>query len=90
MKITLLGGRKLEGRKLGDRRLGDEKFKSTLNVILQLQFSIDYHELWHTTSSLGGRLSKKMFTLSGPWQRAARNDSKVGCQIFWEIPVSFL
>jgi len=51
LKITLLGRRKLEDRKLGDRRLGDEKFKSTLNVILQLQLLIDYHELWHTTSS---------------------------------------
>ena len=35
----------LEGKKLGVR-----KSKSTLNVISQLQFSIDYPELWHTTS----------------------------------------
>ena len=45
------GGQKLEGRKLGDRRLGDGKFKSTLNVILQLQFSINYHELWLTITA---------------------------------------
>ena len=44
----------------------------------------------YMVSSLGGRLSKKKFTLSGPLQRAARNDSKVGCQIFWVIPVTNL
>ena len=28
----------------------DGKLKNTLNVISLLQFEIDYHELWHTTS----------------------------------------
>ena len=35
----------LEGKKLGVR-----KSKSTLNVISQFQFSIEYLELWYATS----------------------------------------
>ena len=41
-------------------------------------------------SSLGGRLSKKRKKLSGPLQRGARNDSEIGCQIFWVVLVSYL
>ena len=42
--IKILGCKKLKVRKLEVR-----KSKSTLNVISQLQFLIDYRELWYTT-----------------------------------------
>ena len=39
----------LESRNL-EQKLESRKSKSTLNVISQLQFSINYSEVWHTTS----------------------------------------
>ena len=39
------------GQKIREQKIRGWKIKNTVNVILQLQVSIDYLELWHTTSS---------------------------------------
>ena len=39
------------GQKIREQKIRRWKIKNTVNVILQHQFSIDYLELWHTTSS---------------------------------------
>ena len=46
MKITLL----CYDKNFSVRKLEARKSKSALNVISQLQFSIEYPELWYTTS----------------------------------------
>ena len=67
--------------------IGLKQVYSKYDILHTKRGSSTRHIWW---GSLDGRLSKKNFTWSGTLQRGARNDSEIGCQIFWVVLVSFL